>query len=383
MKLVSCLALLLGLAGAAFAQHHAPRSELAASAAVDAQDRLWVVSARQGRLWLQQAPAGSSVLSAPQAITPMEDKITAVGENRPKIAITPRGVVLITWTVAASRPYAGHVMFTRSTDGARTFEPPRRINDDARDISHRFDNLIIDASGRAHIVWIDRRDIEDAKARGQQRAGAALYQVHSDDEGASWSPNRRLTEDSCECCRIALGLDAAGKPHAVWRHIFHGSIRDHAVLPLDASGEPQRVSFSGWKINACPHQGPALAIDAKNIRHIVWFAGGEQAGLHYSRIDDNGIARGPAQRLTEHGVHPAIHVAGNKVSVLWTRFDGQHHQLELAQSQDGGDTWRSVVSIARSKGAVDYPQWLAQGGRSMAFWRTQDEGFQLLPMVQP
>ncbi|MEY3202643.1 MAG: hypothetical protein RIR70_2193 [Pseudomonadota bacterium] len=383
MKLRACLALLAFFCTPAIAQHHAPRGELAISAAADREGRLWVVFAKAGQLWLAHTAGGAESISAPIMVTDTPDKITAHGENRPKIAISKQGVMLITWTVASTKAYAGHVMFTRSTDGGKHFEKPRRINEDDRDISHRFDNLIIDGAGRVHVVWVDRRDVEDAKARLEERAGASIYHAYSDDDGATWSPNQRLAESSCECCRIALSLDAKGEVQALWRHVFPGGIRDHAMLSPGAKGTPLRATFSDWQINACPHQGPTLAIDANNNRHLAWFAGGADAGLYYSRLDANGMPLGAALRLTEHGANPAIVVKGAKVAVLWTRFDGSAHQLELAHSHDAGSTWHAPTPIAASAGAVDYPQWVMQQDRLHALWRTADEGIRLIDRVQP
>ena len=365
----------LNFAAPAFAHEHpaTPRQELAASATVDANDVLWIATAKAGRVWVQRTQTGLADLSAPVPIGDVPYKVTAQGENRPKIAISKNGVVLVSYTTADTAPYAGHVNFTRSTDGGRSFSPPIRLNDDPRNISHRFESLIIEANGRVRVVWIDRRDVED----GKRRNGASLYTVWSDDDGATWSANQRLSETSCECCRLSLANDPAGHAWVLWRNIFSTKLRDHAVMPL-SGGTPQRATFSGWQLDACPHQGPALAIDREDVRHLVWFAGNAPRGLFYSRLWANGEPLGNPHPLTPDGAYPAITTHQNNVLIAWLRFDGEAHRLEFTRSRDGGQTWQPTTTLARTPGAADYPQWLLRENHPQLFWRTANDGFHLL-----
>lgn len=371
------LALLLICGAPAPAHEPAARNELAASAAVDLAGNLWVVSARGGRLFVQKSAGDVDALSAPVAVFDAPMKVLAQGENRPKIAVTDKGVILVTFTTAGSAPYSGHVHFSRSTDGGRSFSRPRLINDDTRDISHRFDNLIIEGSGRIRVVWIDRRDVADGRAK----VGASIFTAWSDDEGASWSPNARLAQSSCECCRIALATDAAGKAIALWRHVFEPNIRDHALMAVDDKNLV-RATFSDWRLDACPHQGPALAIDKTGVRHLVAFAGIKDGGLFYSRLDANGKPLGQPQRLTDTGAHAAIFTRDQEVLVAWIRFDGETHRLELARSKDAGETWQPAVTLRASAGPVDQTQWLMRHNAPVLFWRTRNEGLQLIKPPQ-
>lgn len=349
-----------------------PRTELAATAAVDAAGAVWVVFARGGQVWVQR---GLDNPAPPVAVNAQPLKISAQHENRPKIALTPSGVVIVSFTVAGTARFSGHVFVARSTDGGRSFSTPQRLNDDARDISHRFDSLIIENSGRVRVVWIDRRDAEDAKTQGQTFTGASVYTAWSGDDGASWSPNQRLSASSCECCRIALANDPAGPTVALWRHVFAGNLRDHALMPV-SSGARVRATFSNWQLEACPHHGPALAIDPEGTRHLAWFSGGARAGLYHSRLDAQGTPVGRPHLLAATGAHPALATQGRNILAAWLMFDGTRYQLQYARSADGGLRWAAPTTLASTRGAADYPQWLIHGDRVEVFWRTADEGFQ-------
>ena len=77
-----------------------------------------------------------------------------------------------------------------------------------RVITHRFESLALDAQGALHTVWIDKRDLEAAPRVGNKLAyrGAAIYRNVSLDGGATFGPDTKVADHSCECCRIALAL---------------------------------------------------------------------------------------------------------------------------------------------------------------------------------
>jgi hypothetical protein len=155
-------------------------------------------------------------------------------------------------------------------------------------ITHRFESLAFDRSGVLHTVWIDKRDqvlaaqkagalSEKTAKKSSAYAGAAIYRNESRDGGLSFGPDIKLADHSCECCRIALAPTPEGGVVAMWRHVFVPNIRDHAFAVLGGETKaPVRASFDGWKLDACPHHGPGLALAAQGGYHAVWF--GEKAG---------------------------------------------------------------------------------------------------------
>lgn len=80
------------------------------------------------------------------------------------------------------------VMFVKSTDGGVTWSDPIRINND-NDNSHYqwFATMSVAPNGRIDIIWLDTRD---APAGSYQ---SALYYCYSDDQGETWSINKKLS----------------------------------------------------------------------------------------------------------------------------------------------------------------------------------------------
>lgn len=100
------------------------------------------------------------------------------------------------------------VIFQRSTDGGATWSTPSRVNDDARDSGAQqlTPNVEVGADGRVHVVWFDRRGGYVINGQNPASRGAGdVYYASSSDGGATFSPNRRVTDRSLN---LDTGLNA-------------------------------------------------------------------------------------------------------------------------------------------------------------------------------
>src|SRR5690606_27257198 len=134
-------------------------------------------------------------------------------------------------------------------------------------------------------------------------------------------------DHSCECCRIALALAPDGVPRAFWRHVYEGSERDHALAPLAARAEPRRITHGHWRVDACPHHGPALAIDGEGAYHFAWFDNGPHSrGLFYALSRDGGASVSrpmPLGDAAARPANPALLAHRGALYVAWKEFDGE------------------------------------------------------------
>ncbi len=358
------------------------RAPTAATAAFDARGRLWLATVEDGHVVLRHSNDMGKTFSVLVRVNPASERIAADGENRPKLAFGKHGEVYVSWTQSLDVPFAGHVRFAYSRDGGATFSPPVTVNDDRAPISHRFDALIVDGTGRVHLLWLDKRDRQKA---GEMYAGIALYHAVSDDGGTTFSPNRKLADHTCECCRIAVALDADGVPVAAWRQVYGKNERDHALMRLDGRSTPRRLSHEQWALDACPHHGPALAIGPDGVRHAAWFSGApQQQGLFYARSIDGTAFTTPlpfGDNDAQAG-HPAMLSLGRVVFLAWKEFDGKNTVIRLMRSNDGGATWPAPTTLANTAATSDHPQLIAHGRRGWLGWNTAREGFRLIEVTQ-
>lgn len=388
MKRIVCLLPLLAFASMpmAFAEATmqmsgmAQEPELGASAAFDAHGRLWLVTVRDGHVLLQRSDDLGKTLGQPVEVNTVAEKIYDEGENRPKIAFGPTGQIYVTWSHPLAGPWTGYVRFARSLDGGKHFSTPVTVNHDLAKITHRFDALAVDGHGRVVVAWVDKRDEVKADALAKPYFGAAIYYSWSDDGGKTFAPDRKLMDHSCECCRIALAREPDGDVAAFFRGVFGDEIRDHAFAVLRTDGKavhPERATFENWKIAACPHQGPGLAIGADGVLHGVWYEASHGPAIWYGQLHPGH----PPTRLLKIGGpgagHADVAVHDRDVWVAWNQVSAKGYRLMLRVSHDGGDTFAAPRAIAESTVAVYSPQLLVRDGRAFVAWNTA-HGFRLV-----
>ncbi len=352
--------------------------------------KMYVVFSQHGHIYLTTSTDQGKTFQSPTVVNRNPELIYDDGENRPKIVLGKSGEVFISWTHKTPGKYSGDVRFTRSLDGGKTFDDPLTINSDRAIISHRFETMAMDQQGRIYLIWIDKRDSEKAKKNNQDYAGVSLYYALSDDAGESFHPNKKLVDHSCECCRIALDNDSQGKVVALWRHVYPVNMRDHAIAYVNPEkptieGMPVRASDDGWQIDGCPHHGPDLSIDDKDRAHLAWFTQGKKhKGLMYGRFDFN---EGETRLLksiddSPSASRPQVQVIGDKVYLMWKKFNGKTMDLLISVSSNEGQSWSDVSSIASTENGSDHPDWVIFGQQLFASWHTQSEGLRLIPVIK-
>jgi len=124
--------------------------------------------------------------------------------SRPAMAVSAEGVIHLVFqdnpTPAISG--MGEIYHQASTDGGKTWSEPKKVTDDP-DADMRgqyFPNLSVAPNGRVDVVWWDTRDDPGIRAND-------MYYAYSEDDGRTWSQNRRITDRSVD---RRLGVWGAG-----------------------------------------------------------------------------------------------------------------------------------------------------------------------------
>jgi hypothetical protein len=366
----------------AFAQHqgHAMKPALATGAAFSPDGAVWVSGVEQGMLFVQRQDSHSRQWGERQFLPTEGEQVATSGDNRPKIIFGPRDLVIVTYTHPLSKPYTGEIRMLRSEDGGKHFSAPFTVHADRQIITHRFESVQFDARGDLYTVWVDKRDAERVwqAHQGDQRSyeGAAIYYNISRDGGVSFEEDRKLADSSCECCRIALLAEPDAGIVAMWRHVFAGSVRDHAFARVNAGSVSQvaRASRDNWELKACPHHGPGLAHAGAGNYHAVWF--GEKEGqqrVRYGLLDHDGNPLGKVRALPdERAEHADIVSSGKTVVIVWRSFDGKATRLGAWISQDSGKNF-TKSTLMTTELENDYPRLIEHAGKIAVVWRTVKE----------
>ncbi len=226
----------------------------APSVALDQDGVVYVAFGQGNGIFLTHNRQGS--FSKPIKIA--EPKALALGMRRgPKIAV--KGSTLVVTAIAGEQGKGKdeNLIAWTSKDAGATWQAPVQLNDvpaSAREGLHA-----MAYGGNAFVAaWLDMRS-----------DGTLLYTSTSKD-GLKWTKNveayRSPSGSICECCSPSVAVDTAGKPALMWRNWLDGN-RDMYLL---RNGLPEKLGTGSWKLNACPMDGGALAIDGSGAVSTIW-----------------------------------------------------------------------------------------------------------------
>lgn len=364
---------------------------------IEHNGRFWVVFEYHNHLYVSFSNDFGASFSPSSVVNEQPEAIYTNGENRPKIQLGLKGEIYISWTKKTAGRFTGDIRFSRSLDSGKSFSSPITINDDGLITGHRFDSMVVARDGKIFLSWIDKRDNQRQNKNTRNikkntknietkrmKQNGAIYTSFSENSGISFSNNNKLADSSCVCCRIAMTSTADNAVAISWRHVFPGSIRDHAYAVIDAKGvkqPPARVSKDDWKIEACPHHGPALTEDKNRQLHLVWFTASEtRKGIYYGRLN---AQSGEAENLVNlsnlpSASHPYIINNGKILAAVWKEFDGEKTQIKQVVSVDFGESWSVPLVIAKTGGESDHPFLHANHVETWLSWSTELEGLRLI-----
>ncbi len=305
----------------------------------------------------------------------------------PRLATGPGGGPLyVSWS--SEKPklegvlFASDLRLSRSLDGGKTFEAPLRVNED-RPISHSFDCLAVGRDGTVLVTWIDGRE---------GRPDPATWVARVVEQGTRVEGIRKVGDGTCVCCRVDAATGPADTVALTWRRVFPGDIRDMVMaVSRDGGrtfGDPTRVSADHWKINACPHRGGAIGLDARGRVYESWYTEGSdiRPDLRFA-VSADGRRFGPARRLhtsatsIPDNVRMAVDPAGRAVMV-WEESTAVRRRILLRYTVDGGRTLSPIHVLSRAIKAYAPDVAVAGDGRFLVAWH--EERFpSLTTVVQP
>jgi hypothetical protein len=352
-----------------------------------ADGTLWIVARTSDQIFVAKSRDRGLTFSEPVLVTPQPLALDSGPDSRPKIVVDRNGRVVVAYATR-DKKYNGRVFVSRSSDTGKTFSTPVPIT--ANEESQRFETIALDSDGDVFAAWIDKRGRATAQEKGETTMGAALAFAWSGDHGATFSEARIAQGETCECCRIGVDFAAEGRPVVVFRNIFEGSVRDHAILTFADRATPgpvRRVSDDDWQIESCPHHGPSLAVAKDGTYHVAWFTKGRvRQGLFYARSSDSGasfstpLAVGNPDKAPGR---PSLLALGDKVYLAWKEFDGDETTIMVMASQDGGRRWSAPRASAATSEDSDHPILVGDGQRAYLSWQTKKDGYRLLALGDP
>jgi hypothetical protein len=341
---------------------------------------LWLAWMAGGQVSVASSKDSGQSFSTPVAVTKERLNLDWGPDARPKIVVDREGRISVAFSIFRDKAFNGQVLYTRSIDGGKSFVELQPIT--SSNESQRFEALALDSDGSLFAAWLDKRNRVPVEQSGQKYDGAGLFFASSRDGGMTYSEARMVKDNTCECCRLGVAFAGPGHPVVVFRNIFDGGVRDHAIVAFAdpaTPGEVHRVSQDNWQIAACPHHGPSLAISAAGTYHVTWYTNGKvRKGLFYARSRDGGNSFSdplPIGQPSRSPSRPYVIAGPGGTAMVWKEFDGEKTTINLMTSHDDGETWSLPKIIASTADTSDHPLLVSDGRQSYFSWMTKADGY--------
>jgi hypothetical protein len=214
-----------------------------------------------------------------------------------------------------------------------------------------------------HIVWYDYRDLV-----------WDLYYKRSTDEGVTWEPEVRLTNDPANSFYPAIAASGSDI-HVVWPDYRDGNSEvyyKHSSDGGDNWGQDIRLTNDTAKSRT-----PSVAISG-SIVHVAWYdyRDGDHE-IYYKRSADGGTTWGADTRLTNSSgdsFHPSITVSGSAVHVVWEDNRDVDKEIYYKKSEDNGINWGSDTRLTDAPGDAQYPSIAVSGPMVHVVWTDLRDG---------
>jgi hypothetical protein len=362
-----------------------PDCALTVSPTFDRKGRLLVVFSNGKSVHVAVSTDGARSFSPPVTLAAIGDgTIDSHGDARPKIVALNDGGLIASYTTRPDKQMIGTIFTTRSTDGGKSFSAPQAMLSEG---GQRFEAFAVSPKGRIYAGWLDKTHALKAKAEGREFAGSGVAFATSDDGGVTFRGKSILMDHACECCKMSAAINRDGLAVFAWRQVFEDGARDHYAARLSADGATLsggRVSDDNWVINACPHQGPSIAIDRAGVWHLAWFTKGKnRQGLFYAQSRDDGKSFSAPEKIGDDSRAPAfaaLIATKDRLYRVWKEFDGATTTVPMQMSRDGGKSWSAPRVMASAADAADSPQLVGDGRRAFLSWAAHKEGYRLIPL---
>jgi hypothetical protein len=333
------------------------------------------------RATLRFAERTSNGWSAPRTVAGGNDWFVNWADV-PSVVRLANGTLVGHW-LQKSGPdtYAYDVRLSHSQDDGRTWSPSFVPHSDGTKTEHGFASLFQMPGAGLGLVWLDGRAMKPQSGHDDHGGSAGSMSVRFATFDVSW----RQTSDApvdlrvCECCPTAAAVTSDG-PIAAFRNRTEDEVRDIHVSRLENGKwtEPKAVHEDGWKINACPVNGPMLSARGRDVA-LAWFTARNDEGRAFVAFSqDAGRSFGAPIRLDDAGALGRVDVelmTDGSAIASWIEFAQQRTQFRVRQVEPSGARSPSatVSSLAGTR-ASGYPRIGLSGDELVFAWTENAQG---------
>lgn len=332
----------------------------------------WIELADDFRATLKFSERTSSGWSPARVVASGQDFFVNSADV-PSVRALADGTIAAHWLQANGDGEAYNLLLSWSKDGGRTWSRPTMPHHDGTQTQHGFASLFQAPGGGLGVVWLDGRATNPEAAPGTDPGNmalrAAVYGANARQQGEVVIDPR-----VCECCSTAVALTDEG-PLVAYRDRSAGELRDIHVSRLTAGRwtAPGAVHTDGWKLTACPVNGPAISARGRDVA-VAWFtaAGGDGHGF-VAFSHDVGRTFGRPIRLDDTSALGRVDVEllkDGSTAVTWIEFANERADFKVRRVRQDGT--RGPAATIAPAGGTRYPRFALHGNELLFAWTEPD-----------
>jgi hypothetical protein len=277
--------------------------------------------------------------------------------------------------------YAYDVRLSYSRDDGKTWSASFTPHHDGTKTEHGFATLFQMPGKGLGLVWLDGRNMKagDHGGGGHGAPGQDEMSLRFATFDSAWkqTADQPLDLRVCECCPTTVAMTADG-PIVAYRDRSKDEVRDIHVTRLENGKwtDPAAVHADGWKIPACPVNGPALSARGRQVA-IAWFHARDDQPRSFTALSsDAGRTFGTPVRLDDAASLGRVDVellADGSAAAAYMEFADQKASFRVRiVARDGTKSDPVVVAGMVGNRSSGNPRMVLHGDQLVFAWTERD-----------
>ena len=297
----------------------------------------------------------------------------------PSVVRLPGGTMAAHWLQkTAGDLYAYDVRLAFSRDGGRTWSPSVTPHHDGTPNEHGFASLFATPDGSLGLVWLDGRAMHAGPGGGEAEGPMSLRGATFTADGVQLTES--LIDDRvCECCPTAAVATTSGAI-AAFRNRGDDETRDIHVARFERGvwTHPVAVHDDGWRIDACPVNGPAMSANGRDVA-IAWFhARYDQGHAYVAFSHDGGQSFSAPVRADDSATLGRVDVQliePRRAIVAWIEYADGRAQFRVRRIAESGRRTEAItIAGLDASRASGYPRLSKSGDELLLAWTETSHG---------
>lgn len=268
--------------------------------------------------------------------------------------------------------YSYDIRVAVSGDDGRSWSPSLTPHRDGTPTEHGFVSMAA-AGGRVTAVWLDGRNTSGADhdaGDGPSHAAMTLRTATVDAQGRVAGGETELDARVCDCCQTDIATTSDGLVVA-YRDRSEDELRDISVVRATSDGwsEPQTVHRDGWRIAACPVNGPAVAAHGATVA-VAWFTAPDMPRVRLAFSSDAGRRFAPPLEVAAGRLAGRVDIVlldEQRAVVSWLAEGASGAEIRAQLwNRDGPASAPLTVASTSVERASGFPR-MALAGRALLF----------------